>query len=599
MPISSSNYSPFSGDLMGSTMGVEGFIGKFDNPVLLPSSAYYPSNLSAAFDWCRYYYHKIPNFRQVQKRIVRWFITDFEFPGKGSDSEKEDLRKYLKDVLDLPAKLLELGDDWGCYGNAFMRFHYPFIRYVVDKRGGLLKLYPLYQFPPDKVTFDLNKLTYKVPDPVTSYKTTIDLPFFDAVDRNRNGIKLIRMDPRYMRIIYNELSDTAKYIYKFNPYTKEQVRKGNILVVNTTPYYMLNAMSKNADLRFKDGEVFHFKGPTISGISYSDWGMPELMANFGQIYQIMCYLKADEAIARDFITPFRLFLPPPQSGQTDLIATTDGLLFQDQMSKIIENRRKDPTSIYALPMAVTYQEVGGTGKQYTPKDLLEYQTDQLLNGCGCPRELYTLSLQTAQIPTALRLVQNSAWFIYNNFNKCTQWVTKKVLDYTKSEQIEIRWQEPQMADNMENMNLLVQLVNGGVLPYDTIFKRFGLYDAVSEIVKRRKQDLEVDIKTQKAQEDMQRKQEAQAILHQNLEDETSAMPGGMPGAMPITDKYQQAADIAQQWLRMPEGPRRQSMSTLRGQDIDLYALAKQVMDEQRAQLRSEGERILKDENGYA
>lgn len=595
--------SGLMGDSMGASIGGEGFTGKFDNPVLLPSSAYYPSNLSAALDWCRYYYFKIPNFRQVQKRVVRWFITDFEFPGDGDEKEKESLKTYLKDILDLPAKMIEMGDDWGCYGNAFMRFHYPFTRYIKDTRFPNTKFYTLSQFPEDKIRFNLNNLTYTIPDPNTSFKTTVELPFVDVMDRSKNSLKLIKMDPRFIRIIYNELSDSVRYVYKFNAHTIQQIKSNNLLVVNTTPRYMLEAMSKGCDIIFKEGEVFHFRSPVISGISYSDWGLPELMANFSQIYQIMLYMKSDEAIARDFITPFRLFSMPQQGGpQGDVLQNMDGYIFQDQMSQIISNRRKDPTAIHAVPMAVEYQEFGANGKSFAPKELIEFQNDQLLNGCGFPVELFKLSLQTQQVPTALRIFQNAFWFIYNNYNKFTKWVVKKVQDYSRSAQLEVRLQEPQMADNLENTNLITQLVMGGVLPYDVIFKKFGLNNAVDELVKRKKQDLEVEQKSQEAQDDMQRAQQAQELLQQNLED--SDGQGGDGGAiggsggMPITDKYQQAAQIAQQWLSMPVGQRRVAMTDTKQQDMQLYALAKNIMDEQRSQLQSQGAQMMKEQMGF-
>ena len=111
---SSTDSSIMSG-MMGGDAG--GFAGKFNNPILLPSSSYFPTTLSSAFDYCFYYYHNIPNFRQVQKRVVRYFITDFEFPGDGDDKEKEKERKYLKDILDIEAKMLRNGRYWGCYEN--------------------------------------------------------------------------------------------------------------------------------------------------------------------------------------------------------------------------------------------------------------------------------------------------------------------------------------------------------------------------------------------------------------------------------------------------------------------------------------------------
>lgn len=575
-----------------------GYIGKFDNPILLPSSAYYPATLTAAFDYCFYYYHRIPNFRQVQKRLVRYFITDFEFPGDGDEREKEKLRKYLKNILDIEAKMLEMGDDWGCYGNAFMRFHYPFTRVLVDKRGGAIKLYYLSQFPEESIKFDLKSLTYEVPDPRTNGRSRVRLDFEDFEERTKDRMKLIRIDPRDIRIVYNELTDSASYVYKFAPRVRSQIQNNVLLTINTTPKYMLEAISKNCDLAFNEGEIFHFRAPTVSGVSYSCWGLPELMANMGMIYQIFAYMKADEAIARDMITPFRIFSMTPGGGE-DPLHMMDGLFFQQQTSEIIANRRKDPLAIHSLPFPVNYQEFGANGKQYTPKDLLEYQNNQLLNSSGFPVDLYTCTMQVNQLPTALRLFQNNFWFIYNLYNKFLKWVVKKVQDYAREAPIEIQLQEPRFIDDLENTNLLGQLVMGDILPYDAIFKKLGIGDAVSAILRRQRQDAQIETGKTKIKEEVEKKEQAEAILQSNLEtnDGNATAPAGAMG-MPITDLYTQATALAQQWLSMPVGQRRQEMIRTREENNNLYLLAQQIMDQQRDQLRSQGEQMLKEQNGY-
>lgn len=593
---SSTDSSIMSG-MMGGDAG--GFAGKFNNPILLPSSSYFPTTLSSAFDYCFYYYHNIPNFRQVQKRVVRYFITDFEFPGDGDDKEKEKERKYLKDILDIEAKMLEMGDDWGCYGNSFMRIHYPFTRYLKDDRSGKIKLWHIGQFPEEKVQFNLKDLTYTVPDPTTGGVSNVTLPFVDFEDRNKEHMKLIRVDPRNIRIVYNEISDSTRYIYKIPERIVSKIRQNVLLCVNTTPRLMLEAIQSKSDLAFNEGEIFHFKAPTISGVSYSCWGLPELVANFRNIYQIFTYMKADEAIAMDMITPFRLLSMAPGQGDNDIISNMDGLFFQQQASEIIANRRKDPFAIHAMSCPANYQEFGANGKQYAPKELIEFQNNQLLNGSGFPEDLFKCTMQVNIVPTALRLFQNNFWFIYNNYNKFLKWVVKKTQDYAQEPAIPVKLQEPQIIDSLENTNLLTQLVMSGVLPYDTILKKFGMSDAVGAILRRQKQEAEIEIGKQEVQEEMERKQQASAILQASMENSEDG--GGAAGGagMPVTDLYAQATNLAQQWLSMPVGPRRQNMMQTQQQDNNLYLLAKQIMDQQRSQLKSQGEQMLKEQSGYA
>lgn len=591
------------GDYYG--VGSENITGKFDNPFLLPSSSYFPKTLTEALDLCRFFYFRIPNYKQVQRRIVRYFITDFEFPGEDGDlNEKEKLRSYLENVLDLKQKMIEMGDEWGCYGNGFMRIAYPFKRFLVDDRGSTSKYYPIESFEKfeaeGRVKFNLKDLTYTVPDPVTEYKSEVTLQFIDKKDKDKNNIKLIIMDPRYIRIQYNAEADKARYIYSFNPKMRAQVNQGVTMVINTTPKYMLEAIKDNKDIMFKEGEVFHFRSPLISGISYSGWGLSEIIANYQQCWQLLLYMKADEAICLDYIMPFRIFSMEPQNSGGDVMQNSDALFFTSQMSQIISSRRKDKFAIHAVPFPVNYQEFGGNGKTYTPKETIEYQNNVLLNGCGYFSDLYQGTMQVNIVPTALRLIQNTHYFLYNGYNKMAKWVVKKVLDYAEESMIEVQMQEPRIADNLENANIKTRLVMDGTLPWDVIGKDLGISNPVNALVRRIEQDQQVQQRAAEKEEEMKRKQIAQDLLKENLEDPGMAGGGGGPaGSTPIFDMYQKAVQTAQQWEQMPIGQRRQAMEMTQQQDFQLYAMAERIMQENRRNMQRQGAQMIREQSGMA
>jgi hypothetical protein len=592
-----------SGDYYG--VGSENITGKFDNPFLLPSSSYFPKTLTEALDLCRFFYFRIPNYKQVQRRIVRYFITDFEFPGEDGDlNEKEKLRSYLENVLDLKQKMIEMGDEWGCYGNGFMRIAYPFKRFLVDDRESTSNYYPIESFEKfeaeGRVKFNLKDLAYTVPDPATKYKTEATFQFIDKKDKDKNNIKLIIMDPRYIRIQYNAEADKARYIYSFNPKMRAQVNQGVTMVINTTPKYMLEAIKDNKDIMFKEGEVFHFRSPLISGISYSGWGLSEIIANYQQCWQLLLYMKADEAICLDYIMPFRIFSMEPQNSGGDVMQNSDALFFTSQMSQIIASRRKDKFAIHAVPFPINYQEFGGNGKTYTPKETIEYQNNVLLNGCGYFSDLYQGTMQVNIVPTALRLIQNTHYFLYNGYNKMAKWVVKKVLDYAEESMIEVQMQEPRIADNLENANIKTRLVMDGTLPWDVIGKDLGISNPVDALVRRIEQDQQVQQRAAEKEEEMKRKQVAQDLLKENLEDPGMAGGGGGPaGSTPIFDMYQKAVQTAQQWEQMPIGQRRQAMEMTQQQDFQLYAMAERIMQENRRNMQRQGAQMIREQSGMA
>lgn len=566
---------------------------KFDNPFFLPSSSYYPTTLSEAFEFCRFLYHAVPVYKQAARRTVRYFITDFEFPGKGSPEEKASLKDYLTYTLRLPAVMADMGDEWGCYGNAFTTFYYPFTRVLVDNRGKYTRFYEINMFAPmqERVKFNLKDLNYEVPDPKDNFKSTTTFEFIDIPAKDRDRLSIRILDPRNVRIQYNEISGKSRYILRFNQRVKSNVESNKLFAIDDTPRDMLEAIRDNNDFAFFDNEVFHFRAPVISGLSYQNWGLPPPVENFRQIYQIMIYQKLDEAVALDYMLPFRLFSAEQSSmgGGRDLLQSMDMNVWTAEIKKIIDNRRKDKFAMHAFPFPVNYQEFGGNGKSLTPKDLLEYQINNLFDCCGFPQELFKGSLQVNQIPTALRLFQNSFWFIYDNFNTFTRWSVRKIKDFFEEEQVEIKLQMPKYADNLEMMNLKLQLGQMGELPRRMYLEPLGISDGVDAVVERAEEDLQIQQKTQRKQEEADRKAQAEQQLELELQADSNI--GASQNS--ISSIEERAQGKAQEWMSIPTtGERTKAMEATKAESFQLYSLAKQIYADMKKSQVSEAKQMV-------
>ena len=70
------------------------------------------------------------------------FITDIQFTGdQGDNKEKQDLKEYLIQQMDLLEVLQQMGMEYFIYGNAFAMVYFPFNRYLVDRRNGKYREY--------------------------------------------------------------------------------------------------------------------------------------------------------------------------------------------------------------------------------------------------------------------------------------------------------------------------------------------------------------------------------------------------------------------------------------------------------------------------
>lgn len=585
---------------------------KFHDPFLLPSNETLPTDLESALDLCLYLYYLNPQYRRASMRVISHFVTDIDFIGdSGDEDERDELGRFLKQDLDIFGMMLELGEEWACYGNGFCRIHFPFDRYLIDNRGGSYVEYSLDMFGRN-LKYIWQDMKYEVTDPRTMHlskdkQKKVKLHFRDKPSTDRTRIMLRKIDPRQVVLQHAFISGRQQVIWKFEPEFINAIKAGVAYQVNETPISMLRAIANKEDFIFNEGTVYHFKAPTISGVSNYGWGLPEVIANYRSIHQLQVYRKIDEAVGLDYMLPFRLFSPNIDGQVTD--ATMHSLLgrWGSEIGKLIKERRSDPFAMHALPFPVTYQEFGAEGKNLTPKDLIEFQTNDMLDGMGYPAELFRGSLQIQQIPTALRLFENSFHFIHRHFDNFLKWTVQRVLDYLNHEQIEVDLQLPRMADDLEARHIYLQLAAGAEIPREIAYKPFGIEDPVEAAKRRIEEDIEIQKEQQKAQEDFEREMtlgSMNSVIGAEQEaaaQEQAAMqggggggamggaPAGASGAMTPLDIEQQAMQQAQELIAADDdGNTQKVLSQIKSTNPNLHALVKEKMEELRREGESQG-----------
>lgn len=576
----------------------------FEDPFLLPSSNSIPTELQSALDFCLYLYYLNPLYRRASIRVVSHFVTDIEFVGKAGDQkERDDLKSYLIDKLDLFGTLLEVGQEWSCYGNCFLRLHLPFDRVLIDHRNGKYKEYAISMFGSD-VKYDYKSMKYDVPDPTTMDKpkekrVRIKLDFVDRPSRDKDRVKLRKIDPRQIVLQHSFLSGKTQVLYRFEPEFVTLIRNSVMYQVNETPMSMLKAIALEQDFLFNEGQVFHFRAPTITGVSNFGWGMPETIANYRHIHQLQVLRKIDEVVGLDYMLPFRLFSPVASTQANDPMNYMLLSRWGNEIKEIIKRRRTDPFAMHALPFPVTYQEFGAQGKSLAPKELVEYHNNALLDAMGYPAELFKGSLMVQQVPTTMRLFENSFHFIHQGFDNILKWVTKRVLDYIGQPQIGVSLQLPRIADNLEKQNAYMQLAAGAEIPRSIAYAPFGIKDPVEAAKQRAQEDIEIKKEQQKLQDDFMRQQtvgsmdsivaaqQQQSGAGNGSSPAGVAVPGGAGQVSPL-DIQQQAKEMAAQWLQLPIGERRKQMDNVRAANPNLHAMAKQKMEEMRSEAGSAG-----------
>lgn len=570
----------------------------FVSPFLMDSNTYYPTDHIGAMDFCAFLYHLNGIYKEASNRVISHFITDIEFEGKvGSKDEQDALKSFLFDDLDCIQTMLNTGNDWAAYGFGVTYLHIPFVRFLRDTRNPTRpKYYNLNSIPEKYITFELSTMTYKVKDPSEIAKgvsfedaSFANFDFIDKFDRNPDRIRLVQLDPRFCRFKYGTMSTNKQLLYDFDPEFRTQVKAGDLYEVNNTPKAMLEAIKEDAAYRFNDNSYFVFTGPGLTGIAKKGFGVPNVIANYREIHQLQVYRRADESIARDYMIPMRVLSPgfAQQSGSVmDSAYMMNVEKWKKYMEKVIKTHRTEQDSIFAVPMPTQYQQLGGEGKNFSTKDLVELQMNTVLDSVGYPAELFKGTMAFQQVPIALRIFEQRFHFIYKNFNKLLNWVNAQTSRFLKKEEIGIRLVPSRIADDIENRQLLMSLMAGGEVPRQGIFESLGMKDPTQAYKRRLQEDTEFAIA---GAEEEKKKEKMLANAQQELANpgSTSDGGGGGGGASPL-DQTQKAAQLAQQWLQMPEGERKKNMDQTQSSDPTLYALAKQLMSEQRSSWESQG-----------
>lgn len=582
---------------------------KFSDPFLLSSSLYIPKDFFTALEFALYLYFLNPIYRQTTTRVVSHFLTDINFEGEGGDTkERSDFKSYLEEELDIMGALQRCGIEQFVYGNSFLRIYYPFNRHLVDRRNGRYQTYSIGAFGED-AKFNFDRMTYSVPDPLQMGSSKggtpemVELEFFDRASKDMSRIKLCHVDPKRMTLRHNWISGKTEYIYRFEEFFINAVKSGHRNQIDDTPKAMLDAIKNNQDFLFNPGQIFHFKEPTISGISNSGWGIPNVLTNYRSIHRLDVLHAVNEAVGLDYMLPFRFITPksaPVGAGAGEASQNINLRKWMYSMKNAISRQRKGThTDIDIVPFSMEFQELGGNGKSLAPVDLIEYQEKAMLGGMGYAPEWYSGSIAVQQVPTAVRNMESVYTHLFRSINMGVKWIASNILSYEEREPMVVCMDPPSVADDMEKRSIWLQLAAGGEVSRYRAYKAYNIKDPIEEIKRRATEDIEIMKAQQKVQEDFEREQtmgSAGKIISTMQQGQAgpggqAPMGGGQGNVTPL-DIQQQAQEEAQKLLQIQDvGQRRTAMKQIEVSNPTLYALTKQKMEEMRAQGASEGRKM--------
>jgi len=475
-----------------SPMGVSRIAGTgmsepFPDPFLDIATLNMPRNLRNALYWCEYIYMSHGTYRMALERVISYFLRDIEFgDSEVGDEEQEKWLKFMHETADVMTHLQCSLRNRMCYGNDFTSIVVPFKRFLVCPRCGVeYTLETVYNTPEFQFAWEDMQFVATCPSCKTGTGYRGKWKVVDRTDNLEDRLHIKHWNPHEIEILHDYYTDETAYLWRIPEDYKAQVRKGNLYHLERVPLPVLEAIRNNLMFRFNDGVIYHMKEPTLAGIRNRGWGIPRTLSNFRIIYYVQVLRRYNEAIALDYVIPFRLITPAPRPGagagggalsqqMMDPLLSFSGADFRSQVNAMLRRRRRDPASWHVLPFPVQYQLLGGDASRLAPRDLLDQGTEQMLNDAGIPVELYRGSLQIQSAPPALRLFEATWHHLVHDANAWLQWFVRQVSQVMNWEPVNARLRRVTIADDVQAQMMQLQLMMGQQLSGTTGFKALGL-----------------------------------------------------------------------------------------------------------------------------
>lgn len=549
------------------------------NPFCDIASTYIPKDLNSIFQWVEYLSLMMIPFKAVSERVARYFLTEIVVEGS-SDKERQKYTDLLDTKIHLLRELGEIGDDYMVYGNCFVSIYFPFERILICPECRT-------EYHANVLDYKFDRLTGGFSGECPKCRENVDFIRQDRKSMDVERVRLKRWNPKYMKLRVHPISGHTEYYMQLDSRDVDKILSGDKFYLNETPWGVVqacvgsDAASNGYLFKFAEGAIYHLKAGTLSGLPIRGWGIPPLLPNFKLAYYIQLLRRYDEALALDFIMPFRVMFPnnTAPTGQ-DALTTVSMTNFIAQMERMVRTHREKLTDVQVAPFSIGYQMLGGEARQLSPKDNIQEAMSELLSSMGFPQELFagTLSLQAA--PVALRLFEKEWGVLVDGYNDIITWVIRRCSHYFNWGEVDGHLRSVTLADDLEVKGLQLQAASGMDISKQTAYRNFGI-----DYMEEQKRLIQEQREIQKLQQEAQEEQAAEQQTEAMGQEQGSQQPGAEP-----SDVIQQAQMLAQQLVtQVPESMRRGELQKIRASNETLYALVKQYMTQIRQDAARQGQ----------
>lgn len=436
---------------------------RYPSPFFDISQQYIPPTIKELFKWVYFYATNNSFLGPALGKIARYPITDLIL--EDVNSKLVDYWKtLLNNTMQIKSFNMEANLDLVTYGNGFVTISYPFSRF--------LECQACKQRTPWKAAKKkIDNLTFKLSCPkcgANEKARIIDIPF-----KSIENIRLIRINPEFIDIKYNESSGKHTYLYAIPDKLRRMIMAGDPDILEDTPMIYIDAIKQRRKIRLSPQNLFHLKTPTLAGKDMG-WGMPRISVALKDLYYFYTLRRGQEAIINEHIVPFDILFPQA-NGKMDPYVHTDLSSWREEINKQLATRRRDPNYKAVLPFPIGHERIGGDGKSMMLTPELDFLSKTIVGACGIPQEfIYGGTMNWTASSVSLRTLENDFLHHRTQLLQMNIWLIERLRLYLGVPAPKtIRFSDFKMADDIQKLQVMVGMADSNHMPWEEIYLEMG------------------------------------------------------------------------------------------------------------------------------
>ena len=512
---------------------------RYPSPFFDVSQQYVPPTVKELFKWVYFYATNNSFLGPALDKIARYPITDLILEDINADLVAY-WKTLLSNTLQIKTFQMEVNLDLVTYGNAFVTIHFPFARFLQCKACN-------ESTPWKSAQKKIDNLKIKMICPRCRHDGEAkikDVPFKSA-----ENMRLVRINPEFIDIKYNDASGKHTYLYSIPDKLKRQIMSGDPDILEDTPAIYLDAIKQKKKIKLSNQNLFHLKRPTLAGKDMG-WGMPLIARALKDLYYFYTLRRGQEAIINEHIVPFDVIFPQA-SGKYDPYVHSDLTSWKAEIQRQLAAKRKDPNYKAVLPFPVGFERIGGDGKALMLTPELDFLSKTIIGSAGIPQEfVFGGSMQWSGSSISLRTLENDFLHHRSQLLQMTIWLVERTRVYLGIPAPKtIKFSDFKMADDMQKLQILQNMAAAEKLDWESILKELG-YDPATVRAKIEEQKI-FESKLQEVasirQAEAQGKaQKVQMRYQMEMQAHAAEQQGAPMGQNPAMDSNAQAEQQQQQ-----------------------------------------------------